>query len=449
MTAEKKPMDRRTFLKATTVTGASLALSAGVAGSSLAADAEKGTADGSIPTRALGKTGVSLPILALGGIDWTTNQSLLRMAYNMGIKQFDAASSYENGKCELGLGQYFAKYPDERENIFLVTKASHATEPKELEGLLAQSLERMQTDYIDLYFIHALSEPEKLTPEVKAWAEQKKKEGKIKFFGFSTHANMAEMMTAAANCGYVDAIMTTYNYQVMADDAVNRGMDALAKAGVGFIAMKSMGAMFGGAMPAMPQGREGMPARGEGAPEGMPEGRQGGAPQGMPQAGPPQASSEPEDLSALQHFMDKGYTLQQAKLKAVWEDERVTAILSNVTNLTILKDNVAAAKDSRKLSALDRKVLGRLAESTCSFYCKACMRCESVLPSSARVPDILRYMMYYNSYGEKYEARELFRQLPGEIRRTLATRDFSAAERVCPNKIQIAKAMREAVAILG
>jgi predicted aldo/keto reductase-like oxidoreductase len=162
-----------------------------------------------------------------------------------------------------------------------------------------------------------------------------------------------------------------------------------------------------------------------------------------------QASDETEDLSSMQHFLDKGYTLEQAKLKAVWEDERVTAILSNISNLTILKDNVVAAKDGQKLSSLDRKVLQRHSISTCNFYCKACMQCESVLSSNARVPDVLRYMMYFNSYGEKYEARELFQQLPEEIRNTLATRDFSAAERVCPNNIQIASAMKEAVKLLG
>ena len=89
MTSEKNSMDRRTFLKATTVTGASLALSAGMAGNALGADAEKSVATDKIPTRVLGKTGVSLPILALGGIDWTTNQSLLRMAYRMGITHWE------------------------------------------------------------------------------------------------------------------------------------------------------------------------------------------------------------------------------------------------------------------------------------------------------------------------------------------------------------------------
>jgi predicted aldo/keto reductase-like oxidoreductase len=439
MTAPKNPMDRRAFLKTTTLTGASLALSAGLAGNALASDAGKGAAAAGMPTRVLGKTGVSLPILSLGGIDWTTNQSLLRMAYKMGITHWDAAPIYGNGKCEMGLGQYFEKYPEDRKNIFLVTKASRTSEPSAMEGLLTESLELMKTDYIDLYFIHMLSDPDKLTPEVKAWAEQKKKEGKIKFFGFSTHANMADMMMAAAQRGWIDAIMTTYNYQNMYDDDIKRGMDAMAKAGTGFIAMKTQGQGFGGAY-AVPQGREGMPARGEGPPQGM----QGGA-----QATPAQAAGKTEDLSALQHFMDKGYTLEQAKLKAVWADERVASLLSKISNLTILKDNVAAAKDGQKLSSLDRKVLERLAENTCSLYCRACMRCESVLSSSARVPDVLRYMMYYNSYGEMYEARELFRRLPRETRSTLATRDYSAAERACPSGIQIGAAMKEAAQLLG
>jgi predicted aldo/keto reductase-like oxidoreductase len=213
-------------------------------------------------------------------------------------------------------------------------------------------------------------------------------------------------------------------------------MDAMAGAGTGFIAMKTQGQGFSGAY-AMPQGRGGMPARGEGPPQGM----QGGA--------LAESAKASDDLSAIQHFMDKGYTLEQAKLKAVWEDERVASLLSKISNLTILKDNVAAAKDGQKLSSLDKQVLRRLSESGCSFYCKACMQCESVLSSKARVPDVLRYMMYYNSYGEKYEARQLFRRLPRETRRALTTRDYAAAERVCPGGIQIGAVMREASLLLG
>jgi hypothetical protein len=58
-------------------------------------------------------------------------------------------------------------------------------------------------------------------------------------------------------------------------------------------------------------------------------------------------------------------------------------------------------------------------------------------------------MMYYNSYNERDEARELFRQIPDDIRSAMASRDYSGAERVCPNGIKIGRAMREAVRLLA
>jgi len=161
------------------------------------------------------------------------------------------------------------------------------------------------------------------------------------------------------------------------------------------------------------------------------------------------ASQEPEDLSAIQHFIDKGYTLEQAKLKFVWADERVASCLSKMTSMTILKDNVAAASDGKKLSSLDIKVLNRLAENTCNFYCRGCMRCELAMSSESRVYDVLRYMMYYNSYGERDQARELFRQMPESIRSAMSSRDYARAEAVCPNRINIGNAMKEAVRLLG
>jgi uncharacterized protein len=460
MKTEKKCMDRRAFLKATTFGGASLALSVGISGSITAAETEKSSASKKIPTRTLGKTGVSIPILAMGGNDWTTNESLLRMGFQMGVTYWDAASEYENGKCELGIGQYFAKYPEDRKKIFLVTKPTRAFEPKEMSALFSQSLERMQTDYVDLLALQGVENPSVFTPEIKAWAEQKKKEGKIRFFGFNAHANVPKMLMEGAKLGWIDIINGSYNYQMVNDD-MKKGMDAIGKTGIGFVAMKTQGQRFGGGPPPnMPEGQGGgVP----GADGGQPQQRQGGSPAdagGQPQRGqggqgappgmqPKAANQEPEDLSAMKHFMDKGYTLEQAKLKFVWQDERVASCLSKMNNLTILKDNVSAATDNQKLSTLDIEILNRLAENTRNYYCQGCMRCDSVMPLESRIPEVLRYMMYYNSYGERDQAKELFRQLPHAIRGAMSSKDYTRAEGVCPNKIKIASAMKEAVRLLG
>ena len=445
MGTEKKGMDRRTFLKTTGMGSASLAMTAGLGGKLLAAEVANNSSSKAMPTRILGKTGVPVSILGMGGsIDPTGYNLLLRIGLNMGINYWDSSHNYGNGKNEQVIGQFFSKYPEDRKKVFQVTKASMVNKPEGMTEQLNSSLERMQTDYIDLYFMHMLQDPGLLTPEIKAWVEQKKKEGKIKFFGFSCHGNMARMLMHASTLGWIDALMSSYSYQLMNDDDLKRAIDACVKANIGLIAMKTQGQRIG--PPAnMPGGREGRPAGSGEQPEGQ-DGQAQGPPPGMQTQG---ASQEPEDLSAMSHFMQKGYTLEQAKLKVVWEDKRITTCLSEMTNLTMLKDNVAAATDGVKLSGRDREMLEKLAQSTRSLYCQGCMRCESVMGSESRIPDVLRYMMYYNSYGKTDDARRLFRELPEPVRNSMALRDYSPAERTCPNKIEIGKAMREAVRILG
>ena len=412
MTSGKKKMDRRTFLKTTVIGSTSLALTTGFVSNDLAAERVKDNSSRKMPTRILGKTGVPVSILALGGgVDWTINQSLLKMSVNMGINYFDTAHNYENGKSEIGIGQYFEKYPEDRKKIFLCTK-SEATEPKGMTEQLNTSLERMKTDYIDSYNLHMVGKPETLTPEIKAWVEQGKKEGRFRFFGFSCHANMAKMLIHASNLGWIDTITSSYNYNIMHNDDIKSGIDACYRSGIGLVAMKSQGLFFD--KPYNPLG-----------------------------------PVKDEDLMITESFMAKGYTLQQARLKAIWTDERIATCLSEMKNLTMLKDNVAAATDSSKFSDSDMDMLNRLSQANRSFYCQGCMRCESVMGSESRIADVLRYMMYFNSYGKTDDARRFFSELPETVRNSLAERDYSHVEQVCPNKIQLGKVMKEAVRILA
>ena len=164
-------MDRRTFLKTTGIGSASLAMTSGLAGKLLTADAAQrnSSANSIMPTRILGNTGVPVSILSLGGaVDWTINHSLLRMSFNMGIDLWDTSPGYENGKSELGIGQYFEKYPEDRKKIFLASKPGLG-EVKKMNEELNTSLERLKQDYLDLYLLHGADKPEILTPESKAW----------------------------------------------------------------------------------------------------------------------------------------------------------------------------------------------------------------------------------------------------------------------------------------
>ena len=402
---KKSSMDRRTFLKTTGAGGATLAVSSGVTYNAFGAESAAGSSAKKVPTRALGKSGLPVSILSLGGIDWTTNQNLLRMAYTMGATFWDTSDRYENGKSEIGIGQYFSKYPEERKNIFVCTKASEKTDPKQVSDSIDQSLDRMKTDYIDLFLLTLMPNVDKLPEELHTLVEQKKKAGKIRAVGFSSHLGNDKVVDKAVAMGWIDALMVTYNYILMQNDEVKRQVDAAAKAGIGLIAIKSQGKT-------------------------------------------PDAKETSQALTATKHFVDKGYTLEQAKLKAVWNDERIASICSEITNVTILKDNVAASTDDVKLTSQDLRMLKDLAEGELNHYCRGCGKCMSAMEAENRIPDVMRYMMYYNSYGERDRARHLYGQLPGDLRNSIPSLDYSVAESVCPHKIQIGSIMKRAAQIL-
>lgn len=391
---------RRNFLKAAGAAG----LSTLIASPSIrhaAAAAPDG--DVAIPRRPFGRTGVDVPILSLGGMfDIPNNQLLLRQAVRWGVTYWDTANSYGGGRSERGIGKYFSRFPEDRKKIFLVSKTGAWT----IGGMsddLDESLERLQTDYIDLLFVHGISSIREMNDDVRAWGEKAKAEGKIRFFGFSTHSNMAQCLLDASRLGWIDGIMMTYNYRLMHDDAMRAAVEACTRAGIGLTAMKTQG------------------------------------------GGPVRTNSESEmDLAGK--FLQKGYTDGQAKLKAVWEEPQIASICSQMPNLTLLMSNVAAAVDRTRLSAVERGLLQRHARQTRSAYCAGCRSlCEDAVAGEAPIGDVMRCLMYSRSYGEPERARAEFRSLPEDARRRLNALDYNEAERRCPQGLAIGRLMREAV----
>ena len=361
-----------------------------------------------VPTRPFGKTGANVSILSLGGVLRTSDQLIFRQALKMGVTYWDTADSYGWGKNEKAIGKYFAKFPEDREKIFLVTKAS-TSDPQKLADKLNASLQRLNTSYVDMYFIHYVSDVKnELTDEVKAWAENAKAKGKIRFFGFSAHKNMENSMLASAKLGWIDGIMMSYNYRLMVKNEMKRAVDACVKAGIGLTAMKTQAAFSANFYASI--------------------------------------GSETDDaLKMTESFLKKGYTAEQAKLKVVWENSNIASICSAMPNMTILQANVAAAVNKKGLSAGDKQRLEQYAQQTAPGYCAGCANiCEPAVDLDIPISDILRYSMYNHSYGDRDTALALFKALPAEIKANILKADYSKAEKYCPQKIQIGKVLKKA-----
>ncbi len=368
-----------------------------------------------IPRRKLGKTGVKVPCLSFGTLRVDTeNQILLRKTLQWSVNYWDTAYSYSGGNAELGIGKFLSKNPDVRKKLFLVTKASGARNeptPKAVvaavEERLQTSLKRLNTKHIDLYYgVHGMSDPAQLTDELKQWAKDAKKKGLIRFFGFTTHQNMTKCLAVAAKLDWIDAIMTSYNFRLMQDKELNASIEACHKAGIGLVAMKTLGRR--------------------------------------------QKIESEEDKKLTKHFLERGFTPEQAMIKVVLEDKRFSSACVGTPNVAILTQNVAAVLDKTKLTQADMKVFKEYTRATCSGYCAGCAHiCESVLPNMPYVSDIMRYLMYYNSYGEKEMARELFAEIPNKVKDKLLSTDYSSAETRCPQHIPIGELVAEAVSKLA
>ena len=420
MNEKHNKIDRRNFLKAAGAAG----LTGTFTLAQVKADRNKPNATQKtqepkfpqVPKRKLGKTGVEVSCLGLG-TNRLDNQIILRKSIDWGVTYWDTAHSYIGGNSELQIGKLLSKSPELRKKLFLVTKASRARTIEQTEEYLQDSLERMHTDYIDLYYgIHGMTDPARLTDELKHWAESAKKRGLIRFFGFSTHSNMPQCLTAAAKLGWIDALMTSYNFRLMQNDEMSSAVDACHKAGVGLITMKSV---------ALTHKKRSMLEAGK------------------------KIETE-EDKKLLKRFLEKGFAEGPAKIKFVLEDERISSACVGMNNIALLTSNVSGVLDKTKFTRFDRDIFAEYARATRSDYCAGCASiCNSAVPDTPYVSEIMRYLMYYNSYGQHGRAKKLFAQIPRRIRDKLLVTSYSTAEARCPQHLPISRLVAEAVSKLA
>jgi predicted aldo/keto reductase-like oxidoreductase len=423
MMKKRDCVDRRHFLKAIGAAGfgsvVASADSIAGRGESFAAETDQETNYARVPKRELGENGVEVSSIGLGA-NRLDNENILRTAHRWGITYWDTASYYVKGNSERTIGQYLARNPEARREIFIASKASGAKSVEDLETLLQGSLERLNTGYIDLYHgMHSLGEHAELalTEEVKAWALSAKERNLIRFFGFSTHKNMVENLHKAAKLDWVDVIQTAYNFRLMQDPKLQDAIEACYQAGIGIVAMKAIALTV--------------------------------AEREKLESGEKKGETE-EDRNIVRHFLNRGFTEEQAKIKYVLEDARISSVCVGMNNVALLAINAAAALDKTELSQEDRKVLVQYTEATRSSYCAGCASiCDAALPDTPCVCELMRYLMYCNSYGERNRARELFARIPGGIRRRLLKADYSLAEAQCPQHMPIGKLISEAVIKLG
>jgi aryl-alcohol dehydrogenase-like predicted oxidoreductase len=231
-------MQRRTFLK-----GSTLAALVGTRGVSQALAANGGSHAGQIAKRPLGRTGVHLSIIGMGGIVIMNStpdhaRDVVAEAVDRGINYFDVAPSY--GDAQQLLGPALAPY---RQRSFLACKTGKRDRAGS-RAALEDSLKLLKTDHVDLYQFHALTKMTELDQILgpngaMETFESARKEGKVKYIGFSAHS--VETALAAMDRYPFDTVLFPINWVLVTQ--ADFGPQVIRKAqekGVGMLAIKSM-----------------------------------------------------------------------------------------------------------------------------------------------------------------------------------------------------------------
>ena len=355
-------------------------------------------AGANMPTATLGRTGVKVSRLAMGGA-WNVDAEVVALGLEQGINYLDTAEVYQGGQSERAFGEFLKAsgatgHSKARQKLWVVTKTP---DYHNIETRLARSLSHMQQDYVDCYYLHGIDDPAlPANADIKAAATRLKKAGKIRAFGFSCHdGNVVECLNAAADSDAIDVVMFRYDYHYYKSDALNRAMDRCHKAGVGLVAMKTQ---VGGMT---------LPDR-------------------------------------FNPFRKQGLNQHQAAIKAVAADERIPSICSEMTNVEHIRQNAQAV--ASKLTVGEARAIEEHARLISHLWCRGCdhiCRAASGAGKTVAVADTLRLLMYHDHYGKTEHARRLFREMPAGERdlAALDAGDWQAAQAACPHHLPLAKLM--------
>ena len=353
-------MDRRDFLKTSAVSGAS----AGLLPFHQAAASQPRAEIQSY--RTLGRTGLKIADISFGSSRLNAGEEELVLdAFDRGVNYFDTAEMYSRTAAETVIGNALK---GKRDEIVLASKivARASDRSASMMEVLNGSLKRLRTDYIDIYFNHAVNDVDRMkNPEWGEFVERAKEQGKIGYVGLSGHAGrLIECLDYSIEHDIVDVILVGYNFgqDPAFYERFTSGFDFVAKQpdlpraladakhkDIGVIAMKTL-----------------MGAR----------------------------------LNDMRPWESGGATYAQAALRWVLSNPNVDGLIISMTNHEDI-DEYVGASGSTEVAAGDFALLGRYAHANGSSYCRhACNDCEGACPYGVPIADVMRTRMYATDYQD-------------------------------------------------
>lgn len=351
--------------------------------------------------RELGRTGFAMSDISFG-CSGLSDPKVVERALAKGVNYFDTSPDYSHELSErsLGAGIKAAK----RDEIFVASKLCTAdghlandTPVADVIAAVEGSLQRLQTDYLDLVHIHAVNDLDRLlAPNLHEAFDRLKQQGKVRFLGVSSHTpNLEEVMRHAVDNGRFDVIMVAYNFRNW-PELTTIFRDARAK-GVGVVAMKTLkGAYHTQLAEFTPTERE---------------------------------------------------SFAQAAFKWVMGNEDVSGLVVTMDRIELVDEYLVAS--GQPLAPADVALLEKYDRLIAGSYCRpGCGDCLDACPAGVPVDDILRYAMYFERYRQEKEAMRLYARVDPAHRADHCAGCSAPCEARCDSRVAIRRQLLAADGLL-
>lgn len=321
----------------------------------------------------LGKTGLKVSRLGFGTMRLPTSQSnadiveseateMLIYGIENGVNLIDTAYPYHSatldgsGNSEIFLGKFFSEN-DYRDEVLISTKSpSWAIEKtSDFDYYLDEQLNKLQTDYIDIYLLHSLTVPDWTKVNnlgVLDFLDDCLSSGKVKHIGFSSHIEIDYLIEIVDEYPKWEVVLTQMNYLDEYYQSGVMGLDYLKQENIGSMVME--------------------PLRG------------GRLVQNIPQ-----------EVQDLWNTSEVKRTPVEWALQYLWNRDDIDCVLSGMTSLEQVKENVRIASTEDIISDYDHELIREVARTYRTFLGNSCTRCGYCMPCPHGV-DIINCLTEYN-----------------------------------------------------
>ncbi len=333
---------------------------------------------------------------------------MLHYAIDNGVNYVDTAWPYHKEASEPAVGR--ALSGGYRDKVFLATKLpTWLIESREdMDFYLNEQLKRLQTDHIDYYLVHALTKTrwKKITShDVFDFLDSAKKDGRIRNAGFSFHDELFLFKEIVDSYEW-DFCQIQYNYMDENYQAGKEGLDYAASKDLGVIIME-------------------------------------------PLRGGHLAGNIPEDIKSIWEETNEGTTPAGWGLRWVWNHEAVTTVLSGMSDMEQVRDNVATAEKGHvdNLSADEIDMISRVRDIyrermrvPCT-NCRYCMPC----PAGVNIPECFNRLNIAYMFEDPEFAKTTYKIFTRENGKASLCIECGQCEQVCPQNIAIRDSLKEVV----